>query len=300
MQMRYLQDKVIGSMIGLAVGDAFGAPYEFKIPPYIVSSDYIEGGVHNVRIGEWTDDTSMTLCLAESLLEKQGFDAKDQIEKYILWKEFGYFSTRGYCFDIGNTVEKALNNYQKTNDPYSGLRGDENSGNGSLMRLAPIALYYSKNVNELIKYAKLSSLTTHQSELAVDACIFYAQLIKGAINGVDKEMLLSKDFVDKDELRPEIVKIIEGSYKKNKLYKPTGYVIDTLEVALMAFNRFNTFEEGLLHTISLGYDTDTVGAVYGQLAGAFYGYDQIPLKWKNALINHDEIYKIASRFINIY
>ena len=288
-------DKITGSLVGLAIGDAMGAPYEFKATGYEVKDNYITGGTHNVSVGEWTDDTSMALCLAQSLIDNDNFNAKDQMDNYLSWYEDGYFSTRDRCFDIGNTVSSALRKYKKTSEPYSGIKGDNNSGNCSLMRLAPIALRYYNKPNNLIGYAAKSSQTTHKSELAVDSCIFYAQLIAGAINGFSKEKLLSKDFIKKDGLRSEVVSVINGSYRIDKLYRPTGYVINTLETALMAFYRFDNFKDGLLHVISLGDDTDTVGAVYSQLAGAYYGYSNIDQKYKKEVQKHDMIYSIAQK-----
>jgi len=293
------KDKIIGSLIGLAVGDALGAPYEFETPPYKVDDNYIEGGVHNVSIGEWTDDTSMALCLAQSLIEKNGFDAKDQMDKYLSWYEDGYFSTRSECFDIGNTVARALGMYKTSHKPFSGISGYDNSGNGSLMRLSPISLYYYQDKNELIKYASQSSQTTHKSKLAIDSCIYYSQLIAGAIQGYSKEELLSNEFIDTEDMSKEVINISNGSFKEDKTYKPTGYVIDTLETALMAFNKFQSFEEGLIHVVALGYDTDTVGAVYGQLAGAFYGYSNIPEKWTLSLMQHNIIYNIAEKIYKL-
>ena len=293
------KDKVVGSLIGLAVGDAMGAPYEFMTQGYAVKNDYIEGGVHDVTIGEWTDDTSMALCLAQSLIDNDGFNAKDQMNKYLSWYIDGYFSTRSHCFDIGNTVARALGLYKNSNNPYSGIEGDFNSGNGSLMRLAPIAMTYCNNHNKLIEYAAKSSQTTHRSELAIDSCVYYAQLIAGAINGHTKEELLSKGFVETKKLRSAIVSIAEGSYKIEKLYKPTGYVIDTLETALRAFYKFDNFEDGLLYVISLGEDTDTVGAVYGQLAGAYYGYEGINKKYTSQLQKHNTIYNISEKLYSL-
>lgn len=291
--INHIRDRTIGSLIGLAVGDAMGAPYEFQPSGYKVTDHYITGGVHNVSTGEWTDDTSMALCLAQSLIDCKGFDAKDQMDKYLSWSHDGYFCTRKQCFDIGNTVSSALQRYIKIQDPYSGMEGDSNSGNGSLMRIAPIALMYRNNKDELITYAAKSSQTTHKSQLAVDACIVYAQLIASAINGASKEELLSKEFINREDIREEILQIIDGSYKEEKEFKATGYVIHTFESALMAFYKYDNFEDGLLHVISLGDDTDTVGAVYGQLAGAYYGYKAINEKYKTALQQHDKIYNIA-------
>jgi len=291
-------NKITGSLIGLAIGDAMGAPYEFMTRGYDIKSNYAEGGIHNVSLGEWTDDTSMALCLSQSLIDKNGFNAKDQMDKYLSWYEDGYFCTRPKCFDIGNTVVRALGLYKKSNEPYSGIEGDDNSGNGSLMRLAPIALRYHNSL-ELIEFASKSSQTTHKSELAIDSCIFYAQLIAGAINGLSKDILLSSEFINKKSLRREVVHVVEGSYKRKTVFKPTGYVIDTLETALMAFYKFDNFEDGLLHVIALGEDTDTVGAVYGQLAGAYYGYDAINEKYKSQLQMHDKIYNIAKELYEI-
>lgn len=293
------RDKAIGSLIGLAIGDAMGAPYEFQPHGYKVIDHYITGGIHNVSTGEWTDDTSMALCLAQSLIDRKGFNAKDQMDKYLSWSEDGYFCTRKHCFDIGNTVSKALQKYKESTYPYSGLEGDHNSGNGSLMRIAPIAIMYHNNQDDLIKYAAKSSQTTHRSQLAVDACIVYAQLIAGAINGISKEKLLSKEFINRENIRKEILKIIDGSYKEEKEFKATGYVLHTLESALMAFYKYDNFEDGLLHVISIGDDTDTVGAVYGQLAGAYYGYGVIDKKYKIELQQHDMIYSIAEKLYTL-
>lgn len=185
-------DNALGALIGLAVGDALGAPYEFLHPPYDVDKNYASGGVHGVTPGEWTDDTSMALCLAQSLIDCNGFDPHDQMKKYISWYSDGYYSTRDKCFDIGITVSRALGLYVVSGAPYCGGTDEYSSGNGSLMRLAPIAMYYYPDHQKLIEYAALSSKTTHASRLTIDSCVFFAQLLAGAINGVPKEKLLTK------------------------------------------------------------------------------------------------------------
>lgn len=287
------KERVIGALVGLAVGDAMGAPYEFKEPPYDVSINYTTGGYHNVSIGEWTDDTAMALCLTQSLIEMNGFDARSQMEKYLAWWELGYYSPRGSSFGIGRTVMNALKQYKKSQDPYSGIAGDTNSGNGSLMRLSPIAMYYYANHEDLIKYAALSSKTTHKSEIAVDACVYFAQLLAGAINGLTKSELLNKNFCDLSRFRKEVQDVARGSYKQNKVFKPTGYVIDTLETALMTYYKHDSFEAGMLELLGLGYDVDTVCAVYGQLAGAYYGYQSIPIRWLDDLVLYELLYDKA-------
>lgn len=287
------QSKAIGSLIGLAIGDALGAPYEFKLPPYEISKNYSSGGIFNVSCGEWTDDTSMALCLAQSLIDKNGFDPINQMDKYLAWRNTGYMCTRERCFDIGITIDTALLYYSKNKESYCGLEGDQHSGNGSLMRLAPIAIFYRHTPTDLIKYSALSSQTTHKSQLAVDSCIFYGQLIAGALNGIAKDELLSKDFIDTSKLRSEVVIIAKGSYKEEKIFHSEGFVLYTMETALMAFFKYSNFEDGLLDIITRGNDVDTIGAVYGQLAGAYYGYEAIPKRWRDGLVQHTMIYEIA-------
>lgn len=291
--MSILQSKSIGSLVGLAIGDALGAPYEFELPPYESSRDYSSGGTFDVSCGEWTDDTSMALCLAQSLIDKNGFDPIDQMDKYLAWRDTGYMCTRERCFDIGITIDTALLYYSKNKEPYCGLEGDQHSGNGSLMRLAPIAIFYRHTPTALIKYSALSSQTTHKSQLAVDSCIFYGQLIAGALNGIAKDELLSKDFIDTSNLRSEVAMIARGSYKEDKTFRSEGFVLYTMETALMAFFKYSNFEDGLLDIITRGNDVDTIGAVYGQLAGAYYGYEAIPKRWRDDLVQHSMIYEIA-------
>jgi len=299
MQILPEESRAIGSLVGLAIGDAMGAPYEFSPRGFLVANHYGEGGVHGVSKGEWTDDTSMALCIAKSLIDCRGFDANDQMRRYLDWYEHGYFCTRERCFDIGATVRTALQNYKRSGDPYSGVAGDGNSGNGSLMRIAPIAIFYKDDKEALVEYAAKSSQTTHKSQLAVDACVVYAQLIAKAIGGASKEELLSKDLLETTTLRSEVRRIVEGSYKEHKAFRSSGFVLHTLESALMAFYTTKTFEEGLRKVIALGEDTDTAGAVYGQLAGAYYGYDAIDEKYIKELLWHDKIFEIARTLYKI-
>jgi ADP-ribosyl-[dinitrogen reductase] hydrolase len=291
-----LNRRIAGSIWGLAIGDALGAPLEFQENFEPIKS-YIYGGIHNVQIGEWTDDTSMALCLAQSLIDKVGFDVNDQMSKYLAWYEDGYMCTRAKIFDIGLTVEKALLHYRITKNPYSGLVGDVYSGNGSLMRLAPIAIYYSNDIKKAIHFAILSSKTTHKSNIAVDACRYFVQLLIGALNGTTKENLLSSNFIQKNHYHNEIQNVINGSFKNRNKFHSTGYVVDTLNVVLHAFYFTHSFEEGLLSTVNLGGDADTNGAVYGQLAGAYYGVDSIPNNLKQKLMMAEIVKKIILQLI---
>jgi len=179
-------------LLGLAVGDALGCTLEFKKPgTFEPLTTIVGGGYHKLKAGQWTDDTSMALCLAQSLIDCKGFDAKDQMEKYCKWEEEGYMSSTGECFDIGNTTLKALDNFRLTDNPYSTITDDSAAGNGSIMRLAPIPMYYYQKPDEALKFAALSSKTTHANIMCVDACRYMAGIMVGLLNGEHKNTVLS-------------------------------------------------------------------------------------------------------------
>jgi hypothetical protein len=173
----------------------------------------VGGGPFNLQPGQWTDDTSMALCLGESLVQCHGFDPKDQMDRYVRWWRDGHLSCTGRCFDIGITVSAALSKYTETGYPFSGSVDPRTAGNGSLMRLAPVPLAYRENSERAIHYAGESSRTTHGVPAAVDACKFYTALILGALRGASKEYLLSHDFYQ-GSLVPEIAEIAAGSFKQ--------------------------------------------------------------------------------------
>jgi len=194
------RDRYRGALLGLAAGDALGTALELKPPgTFSAITDMIGGGPFHLKPGEWTDDTSMALCLAESLIERRGFDAKDQMDHYCRWYEQGYLSSTGSCFDIGNIVRSALATYRQTGNPFSGPESPDTAGNGSLMRLAPVALFFASNHDQAIHYAGESSRTTHGTKAAVDACRYFAGLIVGALRGHRKSELLSPFFFPGDE-----------------------------------------------------------------------------------------------------
>ncbi len=281
-----------GTLIGLAVGDALGVTLEFASPgSFRPLEDMVGGGPFNLEPGEWTDDTSMALCLAESLIECRGFDPMDQMKRYLRWFREGHLSSKGFCFDIGNTVRSALLSFERTGEPFSGPVDASTAGNGSLMRLAPAALFYAGMPGEAIEKAALSSQTTHGARTAVDACRYYAGLIVGAINGVAKNELLGELYSplpglwEKAPLAGEVEEVARGSFKRRNppQIRGSGYVVQSLEAALWAFYHSSSFREGCLLAVNLGEDADTTGAVFGQLAGAFYGEGGIPVGWKEKL-----------------
>jgi len=292
-------DRYRGAMVGLAVGDAFGVSLEFMPPgSFITVTEITGGGPFGLKEGEWTDDTSMALCIAASLLECGNFDAKDQMERFVNWRENGYMSSRGEgsrCVDIGNTTTSSLDRFLESGDPYSGPTEHSTSGNGSIMRLAPVPLFYGGDALDTFAFAGQSSRTTHGSDACIDACRYMATIINGAINGIVKEKLLSSDLMKDIELMPEIRMVADGSFKEKEPpeIRGTGYVVESLEAALWAFHNFDTFEEGLIAAVNLGDDADTTGAVYGQIAGAYYGVDEIPERWLEKIVDLDGIEYIA-------
>jgi ADP-ribosylglycohydrolase len=305
--MNEREDRFLGCLTGLAVGDAVGTTLEFRSPgTFKPIDDMVGGGPFDLEPGEWTDDTSMALCLAASLVEKRAFDPIDQLERYCRWHHEGYMGSHGTCFDIGNTVRSALDNFRMHRKPDSGSKDPESAGNGSIMRLAPVPMYFGSNAEEAIDYSGKSSMTTHGATTCVDASRYFGGLIWGALNGWPKEKLLASNFSPQDDswisrpLCPAVAEIAEGSFKRKKPpeIRGTGYVVKSLEAALWAFYSSYDFRTGSLLAANLGDDADTTGAVYGQLAGAYYAYSGIPESWRAKLRHHDMISDYAIELMN--
>ena len=297
-----VRDRFRGCLLGLAAGDALGTTLEFEAPgTFEPISDMVGGGPFDLQPGQWTDDTSMALCLATSLLECGGFDPMDQMQRYVRWVGEGYLSSTGTCFTFGRTVARALAKFIRYHDPYAGSTDPDTAGNGSLMRLAPVPMHFAADAAEAIARAADSSRTTHAAHEAVDACRYYAGLLVGALRGVEKDTLLSPGYCpvdglwERDPLVLGVARVADGSFKR--LDPPdiqgTGYVVDALEAALWAFDRTGSFRDGALRAVNLGDDADTTGAIYGQLAGAHYGAEAIPADWRTKLTMLDEITALA-------
>jgi len=298
--------RCIGAVVGLAVGDALGTTLEFKRPgSFTPIDDMVGGGPFNLEPGFWTDDTSMALCLAESLAECAAFDARDQMQRYLRWYQDGHWSSTGSCFDIGNTTREALASFARSGDPFSGSTSPLKAGNGSLMRLAPVPVYFRNDAERAIAFAAESSRTTHGAQTAVDACRYFAGLIIGALQGLPKQQLLAGRFHPVrgqwscGELHPEIDEVAAGSFlhREPPQIRGTGFVVQSLEAALWAFARGDDFRTGALLAVNLGDDADTTGAIYGQLAGAHYGVEGIPAHWLAALAKREQVELLASRLI---
>ncbi len=301
-------ERFLGCLLGLACGDAVGTTLEFCPPgTFTPIDDMLGDGPFDLRPGEWTDDTSMALCMAESLIEKETFDPKDQLERYVRWYRQGHLSSNGRCFDIGNTTRQALTRFEQTGELYGSSDDSLSASNGSLMRLAPAAMAYARQPTQVISACAESSRTTHAAVSAVDACRYYGGLIFGALNGASKEELLAPAYTpvpgywEQHLLSPEIASIAAGSFrhKQPPEIRGSGYVAHSLEAALWAFYHSLSFRHGCLLAVNLGDDTDTTGAIYGQLAGAFYAVEGIPPQWRGRLAHRAMIETFARQLYSL-
>jgi ADP-ribosyl-[dinitrogen reductase] hydrolase len=294
-------DRFRGCLLGLACGDALGAPMEgLTRGLFSPVTGMVGGGVYRLSPGEWTDDTSMALCLAHSLLERDGFDAKDQLDKYAAWKDDGYMSSREKCFDIGITCAAAIERYQEMGDPFGGPVDPMTAGNGCIMRLAPVPMYYYPHVDRAIHFSGESSRTTHGARECVDACRLFGSMLYAALGGADREEILFQNIfrnTPDGTLSRRIQFIAQGVYrhKKESEIKGSGHVAESLEAAVWCFLHSDTFEEAVLKAVNLGGNADTTAAVCGQLVGACYGESSIPREWLGKLVRGAEIGDVAER-----
>ncbi len=297
-----------GAMLGLAAGDALGTTLEFKAPgTFQPIDDIVGGGPFELKAGQWTDDTSMALCLAESLVERRGFDPVDQLDRYVRWYRDGHMSCIGWCFDIGNTTRCGIFDFMKTRAPYCGPTSPNTAGNGSIMRLAPVPLAFANRPAEAIERSGDSSRTTHGAPNCVDGCRYFGGLIVGAVEGRSKDELLSAGFSPVPDLWQQkplaeaIATVAKGTFKIKAppAIRGTGYVVSSLEAALWAFHESTDFRTGALLAVNLGDDADTTGAVYGQIAGAYYGEEGIPAEWRAKLAMRETIEGLADRLYDL-
>ncbi|KAL4962217.1 ADP-ribosylglycohydrolase family protein [Aspergillus stella-maris] len=320
-KIEIVKSRIKGSVFGVAVVDALGGPVEFQPRgSFEPVSDFQYNFNFDVPPGTWTDDTSMTLCLAKALIDSQGrFVVQAAIHNYVKWHDNGYLSATGHCFDIGFCTAQALRTWQKyfirnpgiqKDDPAGheagqsaidqALKREKYCGNGSLMRVSPIGLVYFRDINQALENAAASSDVTHPYPTCAECCEIYTKLIVRAMNNATKEDLAAE--VAATMFRDSKIKDRLLRYKSLQDWQATpehdidslGYVLSTLEAALWSFFTTSTFESGALRAVNLGCDADTVGAVYGGLAGAFYGMGEIPSRWVEALQKKEVIEEIAS------
>lgn len=293
-----LSSRYLGALLGLAAGDAVGTTVEFSPRgSFKPVTGMTGGGPFQLKPGEWTDDTSMALCLAESLITKNAFNPADQMARYLNWWQWGYLSSTGTCFDIGMTVRTALDKFADTGEPYSGDTSPRTAGNGSLMRLAPVVLFAYPDIDTAIQLAADSSRTTHGAAEAVESCQLFAALLCSALAGARKENLLAS--ISYSPTEPKLKELATGNFiaREESQIRGTGYCVDSLEASLWCFFNTGSFEEAVLRAANLGDDADTTAAITGQIAGAYYGVEAIPPAWLAPLALRCDIEEMASKLL---
>lgn len=295
-------DRYRGAMLGVAIGDALGMPLEGRSRDTHTVADYEAGGPFQLERGRWTDETSMTCCVAYSLLKSGGFEPAHQLECLSYWYRFAaYSSVMNRVVDIGPTVKGALDAFLASGKPQAHTVDRPSAGNASLTRLLPIVLYYYDDFEQCLHYAEQSSRLTHTAVEAVDACRYFAAVLFGALHGESKSNLLAPHYTpvagywERFPLWHSIDGIARGEYqtKPRDQINSSAYVVDTLEAALWAFNRAADFRSGALEAVNLAGDADAVGSVFGQIAGAHYGETTIPYQWVRWLTAAHGFYHFA-------
>lgn len=295
------KDRAVGALVGLAVGDALGTTLEFEERDSVPRvTDLVGGGPFRLAAGQWTDDTSMALCLADSLVEggaERGLDPGDLMRRFVRWWKDGENSATGHCFDIGGTTAAALARFERTGEPLAGSADPRSAGNGSLMRLSPVAVRWWNDLPAARAAARLQSRTTHGAEEAVEACAWFAELLVEAIGGAPADTVLRP----RNRSGGGVAAIAAGSFreKTREEIASSGYVIHTLEAALWAVSRAESFREAVVEAVNLGDDADTVGAVTGQLAGALWGRSGIPGPWLAKLAWRERLEGLAGRLFDL-
>lgn len=291
-------DRISGTFLGLAIGDALGAPLEFKERgTFEPISSYNAGGRFNLPAGAWTDDTAMALCLAQSLIETKTYDPADALKRYCRWAETGENSSTGVAVGIGQNTLRALGDFNRTGRLDALPHGAKNDGNGSIMRLAPIPIAFHNSQSQTIESAILQSRSTHASVLAERSCAFLAEIVYKLINGQDYAQAKSSTLARyvgtqiQHELRVSFSEVPADQICS------TGFVLDTLKAAMWAVENSNSPKDAIILAINLGGDADTVGAVTGQIVGAMYGYAAFPQELKSGLVRERELY-VTSQYLS--
>jgi len=290
------RSRSIGAFVGLAIGDALGAPIQFKRrDTYEHVSGYTAGGTYQLEPGYWTDDTSMALCLAETLLSKRNYDPVDFGDRLVRWVDEGYNSSLPKCFDIGQTTLRAIGAYRRYGHDDCGVTGEWAGGNGSIMRLAPVPIFYQEFGEFAEQVSVTQGILTHNHEVPNDGCRLLSKIIVEGIRTGDKHAALSS--VETLQVADKILHVKNREYeeKDRNHIKSDGYVVSTLEAAMWSVWKTDNFKDALLLAVNLGDDADTVGAVAGQIAGAIYGIEEIPKEWVSDLTQSPRILEYGQK-----
>ncbi|WP_296185868.1 ADP-ribosylarginine hydrolase Tri1 [Pseudomonas sp. UBA1879] len=271
-------DRAQGCLLGLAIGDAVGTTIEFLPRDHGHVEDMVGGGPFKLNAGEWTDDTSMALCLADTYAANNKFDYADYAQRLARWYKTGLNSHNGKCFDIGNATRIALEGWLSQGLDWYGNDDPSTAGNGSIIRLAPTAIFRRHSLSATWRESAAQSRCTHRAAEAVNSCELFGAILHLALNGADKAETLAHK-VRALYPRPLIINAGEYKQKMRQQIRSSGYVIDTLEAALWAVWNTDNFKDAVLLAANLGDDSDSVAAVTGQLAGALYGVSGMPADW---------------------
>jgi ADP-ribosyl-[dinitrogen reductase] hydrolase len=299
---RTLRERFQGALLGLAVGDALAANTQFRKPgSFPPVGDLLGGGPFDLPRGAWTDDTALALLLAQSLLEREGFDAQDQVQRYVLWQRDGHGSATGQCVGISASVARALATAQYRRQPFAGSHDPEQLDKDPLSRVAPVVMYFFADPGTAIARAAEAARITAQAPMVLDCVRLLAAMVRQALAGRDKAAVLRppRDLWMAVNTRAEVLSVYEGSYQRRMPPEITGggHVVQALEAAMWAFHHGETFREGALLAANLGRDSDVVAAAYGQLAGAYHGVSAIPGIWRNSLMKNEVVLDTADRLL---
>lgn len=316
--MKLTPDSIISGLLGVAVGDALGVPVEFvsrnrlAFEPVTEMKGY---GTHDQPPGTWSDDSSLTFCLAESLC--YGYNPVDVAKKMEQWFFEAYWTAHGEVFDIGISTQESLTRL-KEGIPFdkSGAKGERSNGNGSLMRILPLAYYFFAHSTpapeRLAKSIEISAIT-HAHIRSGIACFIYTdfalQLLAGknkheAYEYIRNQTLISlrENGISETQINPFSGILFDNiAQRPENEIESSGYVVHTLEASLWALLNYSNYQDIVLTAVNLGSDTDTTAAVVGGLAGIVYGHHQIPPSWIQQIARKDEIISLAQRlFSSLY
>jgi ADP-ribosylglycohydrolase len=298
------------ALLGVATGDALGVPVEFRSRDELKENPVTNMrayGSHAQPAGIWSDDSSMTFCLCETLLK--GYDLQDLANRFINWREHGYWSAHGRVFDIGIATNSAIRNLSQGASPASaGFDTEDSNGNGSLMRILPL-LFYIKDMDIQARFEHVRDVSslTHRHVRSIACCFIYIETARNILLGNQKleayhnARISTGNFFREHNILNEreeaiLAPILDGSIitKPIEEIHGTGYVVRTLEAALWILVNTNTYSEAVLTAVNLGNDTDTTAAVTGGLAGMLYGWEQIPAEWLNILAGKERIEELIA------
>jgi ADP-ribosylglycohydrolase len=302
-------------LFGVAVGDALGVPVEFKSRQEISEkpiTDMIGYGTYGLPPGTWSDDSSLTFCLADALAD--GYDLQTIANGFVKWRYDNFWTARGEVFDVGIGTQQAIERVLKGTRPeLAGGFDSWSNGNGSLMRILPLLAYIKdKPVEERFAITKDVSSITHGHIRSAIACFYYIEFARKLLSGTNLTTVynelkaeisnyLNSTNINKGEIALFNGLLVDDVYTKNgDTIKSSGYVLDTLEASIWCLMNTSSYQEAVLKAVNLGEDTDTTGAVAGGLASLYYGYQNIPQKWVIMLARSKDIEALAVKMAKRY